>query len=127
MAMRDERYLTKARQYQEVHSRGRSWASQAVVLRVVPNGLQFSRYGFSISRRVGKAVVRNRVKRRFREIMRPKRLSPGYDMVIVARVAAADSSFALLEQSVHNLLIRARVLDDGSGRCDQTAAQGQSG
>jgi ribonuclease P protein component len=126
MTMSDERYLKKSRQYQDVHGHGRSWASNAVVLKAKPNGLEFSRYGFSVSKRVGKAVVRNRVKRRLREIMRMKKLSPGFDMVIVARAAAAESSFVLLEGTVHNLLARAGVLDESFGSCDQAVDQRQS-
>ena len=109
--MRDERYLTKPREYQDVHRRGRSWSSNAVVLKVIPNGLDFSRYGFSVSKRVGKAVVRNRVKRRLREIMRTRKLVPGQDLVIVARTVAAESSYSTMESSVNSLLKRARLLE----------------
>jgi ribonuclease P protein component len=71
-----------------------------------------TRIGFSVSRRVGGAVVRNRVKRRLRELMRRKlaRIAPGYDLVITARPGAADARMETLEQEVARLLARARLL-----------------
>jgi len=70
-----------------------------------------ARIGFSVSRRVGGAVVRNRVKRRLREIMR-KRLShvaPGWDIVITARASAAEAEYPALEEDVRELFSRARL------------------
>jgi len=71
-----------------------------------------TRIGFSVSRRVGGAVVRNRVKRRLREVIRRKlaRIAPGYDLVIIARPGAADARMETLEQDVAVLLARARLL-----------------
>jgi ribonuclease P protein component len=71
-----------------------------------------TRIGFSVSRRVGGAVVRNRVKRRLREVIRRKlaRIAPGYDLVITARPGAADARMETLEQDVAVLLARARLL-----------------
>jgi ribonuclease P protein component len=116
--MRGDRILTNARQFEAVYGQGRSWSSGPVVLKAMPNGLDCSRYGFSVSRRVGNAVTRNRVKRRLREILRVRRLVPGWDCVFVARASAAGSSFAALEESAIRALRRAGLLDpagDGGG------------
>jgi ribonuclease P protein component len=56
---------------------------------------------------MGKAVVRNRVKRRLREILRKAKLSPGWDIVVIARGPAAEVDFAKLEKSVGALLAKA--------------------
>ena len=112
---RGERNLTTSRQFQAVYGQGRSWAVGPVVMKAMPNGLDCSRYGFSVSRRVGNAVIRNRVKRRLREVLRARRLRPGWDCVFVARASSANSSYAALEGSVVGALVRAGLLDSSSG------------
>ncbi len=108
--MKEEKYLTKSDQYALVYTKGSSWINNLVVMKVLPNGLSLSRYGFSVSRRVGKAVVRNRVKRLLREISRQVPLQSGWDIIFIARPAAATASYASLEKSVNNLLSRTRFL-----------------
>lgn len=110
MTMRGREYLTKSEQYALVYNKGSSWISDLVVVKALPNGLSFSRYGFSVSRRVGGAVVRNQVKRRFREILRLLPLEPGWDIIFIARPNAASAGFAGLKKSVHGLLSRAGLL-----------------
>ncbi len=105
-----EDLLTKTQQYTLVYDRGSSWISSSVVMKALPNGLSLSRYGFSVSRRVGNAVVRNRLKRLFREILRQAPLQPGWDIVFIARPAAASINYASLEKSINNLLAQARLL-----------------
>jgi ribonuclease P protein component len=56
---------------------------------------------------VGQAVVRNRIKRRLREILRKSPLSPGWDIVIIARIPAAQADYKRLEKSVATLFMKA--------------------
>ena len=105
--MRGEKFLTRKLQFDLVYNEGRSWADKAVVVKALPNGLDLSRYGFSVSRRLGKAVVRNRVKRLLREIVRQTPLHPGWDIIFIARVPAAKADFTSLGKSVRSLLYRA--------------------
>ena len=105
-----EEYLTKPKQYALVYSKANSWANGLLAMRALPNQLAFSRCGFSISRRVGKAVIRNRVKRLLREILRIAPLEPGWDIIFIARPGAATANYADLEKSVTALLSRAQLL-----------------
>jgi len=108
--MRGREYLTRPEQYASVYNKGSSWTSALVVMKALPNGLTFSRYGFSVGRRVGGAVVRNRVKRRLREILRLLPLEAGWDIIFIARPKAASASFASLKKLVQGLLSRAGLL-----------------
>ena len=108
--MRGEEHLTKPQQYALVYNKGRSWVSGLVVMKALPNGLTLSRYGLSVSKRIGKAVTRNRVKRLLREILRMTPLKTGWDIVLIARPAVTTASYATLKKSVENLLSRAGLL-----------------
>jgi len=110
--MGKEERLRKKSEFDGVFERGTTWASELVVLKAVPNGLEHNRYGFITSKRLGKAVVRNRVKRLLREVMRTTPTKSGWDMVFIARVKAATASYREIEKAVAGLLHRARVSVD---------------
>lgn len=97
---------------QRVRREGRRWHHPFFILFVAPNNLQTSRFAISASRRLGKAVQRNRVKRRVREALRPYLpiVQGGYDCVLVARPALVGASFAEIEAGVCQLLERAALL-----------------
>jgi len=80
-------------------------------MKFLPNGLALSRYGFSVSRRVGKAVIRNRAKRLLREILRLTPLAPGWDIIFIVRPAAAGADYAEFKGAVVDLLSEAQLLN----------------
>ena len=91
---------------------GRSWAHPLLVLCALPNDLEHSRFGFSASHWVGKAVVRNRAKRLMREAMRLRQgdIKEGWDLVLIARNPIREADFKQVNQAVEQLLRRAGLL-----------------
>lgn len=80
--------LTRSAEFERVYRQGRSCANRYLVLYTFPNdSVEEPRVGLSVSRRVGGAVQRNRVKRVLREAVATKReqLGAGRDIVVVAR------------------------------------------
>ena len=108
--MGKEHLITKKWQYAAVYNEGSTWVNSLLVMKAVPNGLLQHRYGFSVSRRVGNAVVRNRVRRLLREIMRMNSIKPGWDIIFIGRSAAARANYAVMQGAVVDLLSRARLL-----------------
>jgi ribonuclease P protein component len=108
--MRHKQRLTKRRDFAAVYRKGRALAHPLVVLRLLPNQLPYSRYGFAVSKTVGKAVVRNQVRRRLREGIRTLLVQPGWDIVVIARPKAAAADFHTLRRVTAGLLSRAEVL-----------------
>lgn len=99
--------------FDRVFQQGRHNSGRLMAVRAVPNDVALSRYAFAIPKRVGGAVVRNRVRRRLREILRASAVREGFDVVISVRLEAASSSFDALRQELTTLLKRSRLLDGG--------------
>ncbi|MBN1161227.1 MAG: ribonuclease P protein component [Dehalococcoidales bacterium] len=107
--MRGEYFLSKSTQFSVVYEGGKTWAGKEIVLKALPNALDISRFGLVVSGRLGKAVVRNLIKRRLREVVRHIRVTPGWDIVLIARSPAAGADYKSLEKSVDKLLLRAGI------------------
>ena len=91
--------LKENRVFRRLYARGRSAVGPAMVLYCRKNGREENRLGFTVGTKLGGAVVRNRVRRRLREIYRlhEAQLRPGWDIVAVARTRAAEADYRELE------------------------------
>jgi ribonuclease P protein component len=107
--------LTYDADFRRVRTRGKSWAHPFAILCALPNNLPHNRYGFSVSKRIGGAVVRNRVKRLLREAVRTTTqevgpLVSGYDVILIARPPIVGRTYAEVCEIVRALLRRAKLL-----------------
>jgi len=98
-------------QFDRVQQGGRRVSARFITLIGSPNGLEFDRLGIIASRRVGGAVLRNRAKRRIRELFR-RRESAGVvrplDLVAIARQSIVDAPFQAVEADFRSALIKLR-------------------
>ncbi len=103
--------LRASADFARLRESGRTLRHPLLMLSLAPNALSHNRYGFIVSKRVGGAVVRNRVRRRVREAVRlaHPRLLQGYDLVWIARNEIAPQTYEQISDAVAQLLQRARL------------------
>ena len=100
--------LVRRSEYDAVYREGRRRTSREFAVFLRANGLDESRFGWSIKKALGSAVKRNRIRRRIREIVRLHRqeIAPGWDIVIHPRTSVATAEFEGLTNELLKLLPR---------------------
>ena len=93
-------------EYEAVYRAGQRRSSAQFAAFVLANGLAHSRFGISVKKALGGAVVRNRIKRRIREILRQNfsEIPSGWDMVIHPRNSVARAEFTALTSELLRLI-----------------------
>ena len=98
--------------FRRLYARGKSAVDPRLAVYCRKNGGKASRLGITTGTKLGKAVVRNRTRRRIREAYRlhEHQFLPGYDLVVVARVKAGHSRYREIERSLLSLADRLGLL-----------------
>lgn len=109
--MQKRYHLRQTRDIQRVRHAGQSRRHPLAILLFQANDQGVSRFGFSASHHVGRAVARNRAKRLLREAIRLHlhEIQPGWDCLVIARRETPAASFAEVEAAMLQLLQRAHM------------------
>ncbi|MFC0186655.1 ribonuclease P protein component [Fictibacillus aquaticus] len=117
--MKKQQRIKKNDEFQEVFKKGKSTANRQFVIYVLKReGQSEFRVGLSVSKKVGNAVTRNRIKRMIKEMLlkHKDQIHQGADYVIIARMPAADMDFHEIEKSLQHVMGRARVIRQSKER-----------
>lgn len=106
--------LTKNFEFKKVYEARRRWSGPFFTMYIKKNDLNRSRLGVSVSKKVGKSVIRNKIKRRLKEIFRKNmgKIKTGYDIVISVKPQAAEEDFKTIENEMILLLKRGHIWHD---------------
>ncbi len=106
--------LLKDSDFKYLFSKGFYQSGPEMTLRYIETKQKESRFGIVISSKVSKkAVLRNKVKRRLRDIIKKKhdKIKMGYDIVVILKKRGIDANFARLDLALETLLKKARLYD----------------
>ena len=107
--------------FQRLYRKGSRSAMPTLALYSRPNGRKENRLGLTTGAKLGHAVVRNKIRRRLREIYRlhEAEFRPGWDIVLVARSRAVDAPYQALEQAYLSLAGRLGLLQEKEASCEE--------
>lgn len=99
--------IKKDTDFRKVYKTGKSIANRNLVMYIMKNESESSRLGITVSKKVGKAVTRNRIRRLIKESYRlnfDDKIKSGYDIVFIARAPIKDASFDDINKSINHLM-----------------------
>ncbi|MTI49789.1 ribonuclease P protein component [Sporosalibacterium faouarense] len=107
--------LRNNKDFRNVYDKGKSFANRYLVMFYLKNNMEISRVGFSVTKKLGNAVVRNKVKRRMKESYRinSNKFRNGYDIVFLSRVKAKDANFKEIESAILHIGKLAKLIKKG--------------
>lgn len=103
--------VKKNSEFQGIFKNGKIWSNPVAVLYLVTGRDLTSRVGICVSKKLGRATVRNRIKRLLHEACRLQwpELRSGYDMIVLARRGVLEKTFAEVNGALEDLFRRARL------------------
>lgn len=110
--MNKDQRIKKNKEFQQIFKKGKSFANRQFIVYVLKSDQPEFRLGLSVSKKVGNAVTRNRIKRYIRQTFLELKddLLPNADYIIIARPQAATLDFHESKKSLEHVLKIARTL-----------------
>ncbi|MGC8832681.1 MAG: ribonuclease P protein component [Armatimonadota bacterium] len=110
-----EKRLTKPEEFGQVFRRGKGFGNSILFIKVLKGRQNGVRVGVSVSKKFGRAVTRNRIKRILREAARRyiNNIKPGHDLILVAKEGIREAKFEEILEGLHSLLSEAKLLCNG--------------
>lgn len=109
--------LQKDRDFELVFKKGRAFKSKFLFLKLKRNNLEISRFGFVIGKTISKkSTVRNRIKRRLRDIIERNlvKIKSGFDVIIGVNTKIVEKNYQEIKEELEELLKKAEVLKIGN-------------
>ena len=111
----DKRYRLRNNQdFKNVYKNGKSYWNRNLVLYISKNDLGYMRVGFTVTKKIGNSVVRNKIRRRMKEIFRENfnriKKDQGYDIILIPKKNVVDIEFKTLESAMIHILKISKVL-----------------
>ncbi|MCP6719293.1 MAG: ribonuclease P protein component [Patescibacteria group bacterium] len=114
LMLADKNRLRKKKDIEKVLRKGKSFKQDFLILKVNRGELKQVRFGFVVSKKVSKkAVIRNKIKRRLREIMKSKidELKKGLDIILIVLPKTETKDFLEIKEVVEKLLKKSKILN----------------
>jgi len=105
--------LKKKKDFERVFKKGKGLKEDFLILKMSKNNLSQSRFGFIVGTKISKkAVLRNKLKRRLRELVRGKieKIKKGFDIIFIAQPGLENRDFWELEEILNRIFSRAKLL-----------------
>ena len=106
--------LKKKKDFGRIFKKGRSFKEDFLIFKIVKNNLKSSRFGFIVSKNISKkATIRNKIKRRLRELVKIKirKIKNGIDGVFIVRPGLETKDFWEIEEAINKIFERAKILN----------------
>ena len=106
-----KRKLSKTSEFKKVFSEGRRIEGKNLIIFILKNDYDFNRLGIIVKKEIGKAVVRNKIKRRLKETSRllNMKLLPGYDIIVLAKNNIREANYFEICYDLEGLLYKGKL------------------
>lgn len=119
--MRLKKYRLKKKEFERVLKKGKGFREDFLVLKVKENNLSKIRVGFLVSKEISKkAVQRNKIRRRLRELIRLRlgKIKESHDIVFIALPGLEKKNFQQMANTVDKIFLKAKIVKDESNFSD---------